>query len=531
MDEDSTITIDVLGNDYDPDGGTLSLSGVLQPNHGTTTANGDMIDYIPDADYYGTDTFIYAISDGQGSTSTGTVTVTINDVPEPTPTPLPGAGEVSILPDTITVDIDDSFTLGIYVDTGNQMITSYNIDISYNDSVLQLDTTQDPDGVAAGADGFVSTVDTSTAGVINVQGSDVSGHGPEGYIHMITLYFTALNSGYSPIDLTINALEDESGYTVGIPATVPGTVNILTPEPTPTPMPGAGNVWVEPDTLNVVQDNDFSLDIYVDSGAQKVAAYGIDIIYDATILQVEEGSSGVEPGADGFISAVNATEPGIIIVSGFDTSGIGPSTELHLLTAFFTPINAGTSAIDLTVKNLVDEATNEVGYPNGIGGTVFVSATPDPTPEPTPQPTPVPSPAGQIWVEPGYQEVMWTPVPFTTDIWLSTGTTQLLVDYALTVTWDNGIITPDTAVGDNGVTVGPDGFILSVNAVIDSGYITVSGYDATGRGPGELHVFTITWQPQFLGDATVEIVIGKIFDETGTTIGTPNTVNGIVHVY
>ncbi|MFP6694756.1 MAG: cadherin-like domain-containing protein, partial [Pirellulales bacterium] len=75
------VTIDVLANDTDADGDTLSTAGVTQPSNGTATINDDdMISYLPNVNFSGLDTFAYSISDGNGGTATATVDITVNDV-------------------------------------------------------------------------------------------------------------------------------------------------------------------------------------------------------------------------------------------------------------------------------------------------------------------------------------------------------------------------------------------------------------------------------------------------------------------
>jgi len=75
--EDSSVNIDVLSNDSDVDGDTLSISTVGSPGHGTAVISGTQIHYIPTADYNGSDSFTYTISDGNGGTATATVSVTV----------------------------------------------------------------------------------------------------------------------------------------------------------------------------------------------------------------------------------------------------------------------------------------------------------------------------------------------------------------------------------------------------------------------------------------------------------------------
>lgn len=83
--EETAVTIDVLANDLDVvEGSPLTIQDAGLPAHGTATVNGDnKIVYTPQADFYGTDTFVYTLSDGE-ATGTATVIVTVrnsNDAP------------------------------------------------------------------------------------------------------------------------------------------------------------------------------------------------------------------------------------------------------------------------------------------------------------------------------------------------------------------------------------------------------------------------------------------------------------------
>ena len=85
--EDQAVTINVTANDSDPNGDTLTVVSVTAPAHGTASANGDgSVGYSPAANYNGSDSFSYTVSDGRGGTSTANVSVTIaavNDAPVP----------------------------------------------------------------------------------------------------------------------------------------------------------------------------------------------------------------------------------------------------------------------------------------------------------------------------------------------------------------------------------------------------------------------------------------------------------------
>ncbi|GAA2503966.1 Ig-like domain-containing protein [Winogradskya humida] len=77
-------TINVLGNDNDPDAGdTLTVSIAASPSHGGgAVVNGDnTITYTPPTGWAGTDTFTYAVGDGHGGSATATVTVNVDNAP------------------------------------------------------------------------------------------------------------------------------------------------------------------------------------------------------------------------------------------------------------------------------------------------------------------------------------------------------------------------------------------------------------------------------------------------------------------
>ncbi|MBK8284812.1 MAG: tandem-95 repeat protein [Ahniella sp.] len=74
-------SINVLANDTDPDGDSLSIGTVGTPANGTAVITGTTIRYTPNANFVGTDTFTYTISDGRNGTATAAVTVAVQDNP------------------------------------------------------------------------------------------------------------------------------------------------------------------------------------------------------------------------------------------------------------------------------------------------------------------------------------------------------------------------------------------------------------------------------------------------------------------
>ncbi len=86
-DEDTAVIIDVLANDIDPDNDTLTITGTTDPSHGVAQNNNNNITYIPDADYYGNDSFTYTIDDGYGGTDSAHVFISIKQINDPPITP------------------------------------------------------------------------------------------------------------------------------------------------------------------------------------------------------------------------------------------------------------------------------------------------------------------------------------------------------------------------------------------------------------------------------------------------------------
>ncbi len=87
--EDATLTVSapgILGNDSDADGDSMTLTKLTDPVNGSLTLNADgSFSYVPRANYNGTDSFTYQISDGTGVSNVATVTLTItsvNDAPQ-----------------------------------------------------------------------------------------------------------------------------------------------------------------------------------------------------------------------------------------------------------------------------------------------------------------------------------------------------------------------------------------------------------------------------------------------------------------
>jgi CshA-type fibril repeat protein len=145
-DEDTAVSGTVAGNDSDPDGDSLSFAQTSNPSNGSVVFNNDgSFTYTPNADFHGTDTFDYEITDADGSKSTATVTITVdavNDAPIVT-TAVPDQSDLDS--DTINLDISGNFS-----------------DVEGND--LSFTATGLPPGLMIDTDGNITgTIDSSAS--------------------------------------------------------------------------------------------------------------------------------------------------------------------------------------------------------------------------------------------------------------------------------------------------------------------------------------------------------------------------------
>ncbi len=87
--EDQPVTIDVLGNDIDPDAGDMLTLRVLTASNGTARIGNDhTVVFTPMRDYHGDGRLIYEIADSQGLTATATAQIEIESANDPPRFPL-----------------------------------------------------------------------------------------------------------------------------------------------------------------------------------------------------------------------------------------------------------------------------------------------------------------------------------------------------------------------------------------------------------------------------------------------------------
>ena len=194
--EDTAVTVDVLGNDTDPESDPLSVDSVTQGLNGSVVNNGSDVTYDPDLDWYGTDTFTYTVADGNGGFDTATVTMTVSAGPDP----------------PVAVDDTDS--------TLEDM--SITVDVLANDA--------DPDG-----DGLsVSSGTQGASGSVVNNGSDVTYIPNPNWTGTDTFTYTVTdgNGGFGTAQVTITVVAQPDppvavADTDSTPEDTPVTVDVL----------------------------------------------------------------------------------------------------------------------------------------------------------------------------------------------------------------------------------------------------------------------------------------------------------------
>jgi hypothetical protein len=109
--EDTAVTIGVLGNDSDVDGGSLTVQSAIGTTNGSVTVDDRSVIYTPHPDFHGTDSFTYAVADSASESTTATVSIVVepvNDSPVADDASISGEEETTIpwIPSVGDVDGD-----------------------------------------------------------------------------------------------------------------------------------------------------------------------------------------------------------------------------------------------------------------------------------------------------------------------------------------------------------------------------------------------------------------------------------------
>ena len=113
----SANSLQILVNDTDPEGDTLTIVSFSDPANGIVEVSGGVLLYTPDTDFFGIDSFTYTVEDGFGGSDTATVTVMVARLNEP---PLAVDDQYTVMEDSVANMLD---VLGNDSDPDNDALT------------------------------------------------------------------------------------------------------------------------------------------------------------------------------------------------------------------------------------------------------------------------------------------------------------------------------------------------------------------------------------------------------------------------
>ena len=239
VDEDGVLTFDPRGNDSDPDGDSLTVTGVGSASNGLVSFTGTSVTYTPNADFFGSDSFTYTISDGNGGTDTATVSVTVNSVND-------GPDAVD---DSRSVDEDGVLTFdprGNDSDPDGDSLTVTGVGSASNGSVSFTGTsvTYTPNADFFGSDSFTYTISDGNGGTDTAT---------------VSVTVNSVNDGPDAVDDS-DTVDEDSSVTVDVLGNDSDVDDGLDPASvTVTSGPSNGSTSVNPDgSIDYTPDPDFS---------------------------------------------------------------------------------------------------------------------------------------------------------------------------------------------------------------------------------------------------------------------------------
>ena len=310
--QSTPIIIDVLLNDFDPEGDALTIVDVTSPSGGTAIINaGATISYSPGPGFVGTDPFMYTVEDSAGNRVDGTVTVTV----------LPAGNDPPIAGDDTDTTPED---------------TAIDVTVLAND----MDPDGDPLSVVSVTDPPSGTAVVNPGDTITYT-PDADYFGPDAFDYTIEDPFGA--SATATVTITVTAVNDP-------PVAVDDTAIVL------------ADVGISLDVL--ANDDDVESDP-LSVFAVTPPANGTTVVNaDETITYTPDPGY---TGPDSFVYTVSdgtdtdsATVDVMVVSAGafaFDFFGTPPASVPYVP-------SVGTAVF--SVPLLIQEDTGNPGFPNGI---------------------------------------------------------------------------------------------------------------------------------------------------------------------
>ncbi len=285
IDEDDSVTVDVLANDTDIDGGPdLSSLVIVQASvAGTAVVVDGRIEYVAGADFEGTDSLTYQYQDDLGAYSniaTLTITVTgVNDVPVATADSASTDEDTAVVIDVLDNDSDvdgslDVSSVAVVQQPGNGAVS---VDAATGD------ITYTPALNFFGSDSFTYVV-ADDANATSAQGT-------------VTIVVASVNDAPVTVADTV-ILQEDVAHSIGVlgnDSDVDGTLVLTSVEVIQTPQHGTtsvgtdGLIRYQPDS-NFAGSDSFSYRVQDDSGVwsnESVVSIGVTAVNDVPIANAD----------------------------------------------------------------------------------------------------------------------------------------------------------------------------------------------------------------------------------------------------
>lgn len=357
--EDTAVSLNPTTNDTDVENNTITISATTNGSNGVVSYSGNIATYTPNANFNGTDSFTYSLSDGNGGTATGTVNVTIiaiNDAPVVVTDAITTNEDTaeSFNPTTNDTDVENN-TLTITANTnGIKGVASFSGNI----------ITYTPNANASGADSFSYTIidgmgGTGT-GTVNVTISPLNDF-PNANNDLIS---TNQNTPIS-FNPTLNDT-DVDGDTLTISGTTNGTLGIVS---------RIGNMVTYTPNTNAVGSDSFTYTIIDGNSGSATGTVNVTIIsINGAPVAVTDSITTNEDTIYSFNPTTNDTDPdsnpltitattngtkGVVSYAG-NTVTYTPNLNANGSDTFTYTINDGNGGTAVGTVNVTLTAINDI---------------------------------------------------------------------------------------------------------------------------------------------------------------------------
>ena len=327
IDEDalSPVLIDVLANDSDQEGQTLTVTQVTGDDNGTATIVGNQISYIANADFSGIETLTYTLSDSVGATNIAEVSITVN-----------GINDAPVALDTQTATISEDSLLTVSPNASDVDLDILTLTV---DNVSNGIATVDVNGDIV----FTPTADFNGEAIISYTASDesVSDTG------IITVTVTAENDAPVALDDQTATISEDSLLTVS---------------------PNASDVDLDILTLTVdnVSNGTATVDVNGDIVFTPTADFNGEAIISYTASDDSVSDTGIIT-----VTVTAENDAGVLVITG----GSGaPETELSFILTDVDGINGQEITVSLldSDANVIGTAVTSIGGGDTLIGTILV---------------------------------------------------------------------------------------------------------------------------------------------------------------